>query len=181
MIKVTDNFLPKKAFEDLQNYCNSNEFKTIQAGEKEFLVLDTPRDLLDFLIIEDHNLVLTFIRKAHRNFDTDWRIHADNIINGYKTELASVLYINKKETENGTAFWIHDKYGKKLPKDIEPKEFDRLITEDANNLEKWTMDSVIGNQENRLLTYTSNYFHSKFPNKIEEGERIVLVCFYEKK
>ena len=183
MITVNDNFLPRKAFEDLQEYCYTNEFQKITAGDKEFLVLDTPRSILEFLRLEGFNLVLTFVRKAHKDFDTNWRIHADNIINGYKTEIASVLYVNNPEgvSDNGTAFWVHDKHGQQLPKDVSEKEFNRLITEDANEPTKWRMDSIVGNIPNRQLTYNSNYFHSKYPNTIEEGERIVLVCFYEKR
>lgn len=187
MIIVKDNFLPEQAFLDLKMYCEMNQFKIVQAGEKEFSVLDTPRELLEFFRLDGYELVLTFIRSADKDFDTDYRIHADNIINGRKTELASVLYINDSNTdeeevsENGTAFYTHNKYGRWLPEDVTDEEFDRLIKEDSNDLSKWKMTDKISAFPNRSLLYSSNYFHAKYPNKIERGTRKVLVCFYAKK
>jgi len=180
---VTDNFLPIGAFEDLQEYCNESDFQIVKLGEKEFSVLTTPRYLLEFFQIPGHELVLTFIRSAKKDFDNDIRIHADNIIEGKKTALASVLYINPEGTvsKNGTAFWRHNEYGYELPKDVSNEEFDRLITEDSNDLSKWEQLDTIYARPNRRLLYNSNLFHSKYPSKITEGTRIVLVCFYAKK
>lgn len=183
MILVKDDFLPKEAFKDLQQYCNENEFQIVDAGGKEFSVLHTPRNLLEFFRLPGYELVLTFIRSAHKDFDTDHRIHADNIINGHKTELASVLYLNDEGEidDNGTAFYIHVTHGRQLGKTATAEEFDRLIKEDSNDLSKWKMTDKISSVPNRQLLYSSNYFHAKWPNIIERGERRVLVCFYAKK
>src|SRR5690606_14328916 len=116
----------------------------------------------------------------HRNFDTDFRIHADGIIMNEKTDLASVLYISESNTPNGTAFWQHHKHGKSLPADVTEQEFNRLLTEDSNDLSKWKQIGFVQNVPNRLLTYNANHFHSKFPSLIDSGERIVLVTFYKK-
>ncbi len=180
---ITDNFLPPLAFQDLQNYCNTNEFQVMKYGEKEFSLLPTPRYLLEFLQIPEHELILTFIRSAKKDFDTDNRIHADNIIEGKKTALASVIYINSEEevSKNGTAFWRHHHHGYELPEDVTNEEFDRLLTEDSNDLSKWEQIDTIYAKPNRRLLYNSNHFHSKFPAKINEGVRKVLVCFYAKK
>lgn len=182
-MQVTDNFLPTKAFEDLQEYCNQNEFEIIKAGEKEFSVLKTPNSLLDFFKIEGYELVLTFLRRANKDIDTDLRIHADNVIVGRKTALASVLYINNKDeaTPNGTVFWEHHIHGQELAKNVSNKEFDRLITEDSNDIQKWEVQDLIKSRPNRQLLYNSNLFHSKWPPVIETGERRVLVCFYAEK
>jgi len=179
---VTDNFLPQQAFKDLQQHCRVNNFEIVKLGEKEFSVLETPNPLLEFFKIPGHQLVLTFIRSAKNDFDTDLRIHADNIINGHKTALASVLYINEKGEvpPNGTMFWIHKTHGDQLDKSVSNEEFDRLITEDSNDLSKWEESDIIYAKPNRQLLYNSNYFHSKWPAKIEKGERKVLVCFYSK-
>lgn len=182
-MKVTDQFLPEAAFEDLQNYCYEEDFQIVKHGDKEFSVLPTPKYLHEFLQIPGHELILTFIRSARVDFDTDARIHADNIIEGKKTALASVLYINPEGTvsKNGTAFWKHHKHGYELPQDVSNEEFDRLITEDSNDLSKWEQLDIIYARPNRHLLYNSNHFHSKYPSQIEEGTRIVLVCFYSKK
>lgn len=180
---VTDNFLPEAAFIDLQEYCLEGEFKIVKAGDKEFSVMPTPKYLLEFLQIPGHELVLTFIRSARIDFDNDSRIHADNIIEGKKTALASVLYINPEGTvsKNGTAFWRHHEHGYELPADVSNEEFDRLLTEDSNDLSKWEQLDTIYARPNRQLVYNSNYFHSKYPKVITEGTRIILVCFYAKK
>lgn len=180
MIEVIDNFLPEEVFKELQDYCYNNKFQIVKAGDKEFSVLNIPDSVISYLDIDGYKPVLGFIRNAYDGFDKDIRIHADNIINGDKTAIASVLYINKSEgvTENGTCFYEHKDYGIKLPEDCSDEEFDNLIINDSNDESKWNRLDYISSRPNRLLTYDSNYFHSKYPKKIEEGERIVLVCFY---
>ncbi|MGS4345111.1 hypothetical protein ACKUSY_05765 [Myroides odoratus] len=182
MKHIEDNFLPQELFEELQNYCLNTDFQRIKLGEKEFDILETPNEILPFLESEGHELIVTFIRQATPDFDTDLRIHADNYIQGEKTVLAKVLYINPKDgtTENGTAFWKHHIHGEELPEDVTNEEFDRLITEDANDWQKWSIQQILFSEPNRLVTYKSNLFHSKFPAKIHNGKRIVLVAFYKK-
>jgi len=179
-MKTVDNFLPKGLFQELSDYCAQKEFQMVNVGEKYFLILPTPPIVIDYLQREGHEIILTFIRKAHRNFDTDFRIHADGIIMNEKTDLASVLYISESNTPNGTAFWQHHKHGKSLPADVTEQEFNRLLTEDSNDLSKWKQIGFVQNVPNRLLTYNANHFHSKFPSLIDSGERIVLVTFYKK-
>lgn len=182
MKHTEDNFLPQALFEELQNYCLNTDFQRIKLGEKEFDILETPIKILPYLQVEGHELITTFIRQATSKFDTDLRIHADNKILGEKTALAKVLYINPKDgtTENGTAFWKHHIHGEELPEDVTNEEFDRLITEDANDWQKWSIQQILFSEPNRLVTYKSNLFHSKFPAKIHNGKRIVLVAFYKK-
>lgn len=181
-MKITENFLSETVFNQLQEYCKLNEFEIVKAREKEFSILETPNFVMDFLEIEGYDLILTFIRSAKKDFDTDARIHADNIIMGEKTALASVLYINPEGevSENGTAFWKHHQYGEELPDTISNQEFDRLLIEDSNNLSKWQHVETVFSKPNRQLLYNSNLFHSKYPKVIEEGIRMVLVCFYSK-
>jgi len=182
MIQITNNFLPSNIFNWLQTYTAVNQFEIIKAGDKEFCTLPTPKDLLDQLQIPGHEIILTFIRKAYPGFDNTWRIHADNLIQGHKAALASVLYININEgvTPNGTAFWSHPLYGERLPDDVSPQEFDRLLTEESNNVDLWEKGAFVPAQPNRLLVYDAQRFHSKFPNEITKGERTVLVTFYKK-
>lgn len=183
MILTTNNFLPSDAFYNLQEYCESNIFEVVKVGNKEFSILQTPNWMLPFLQIKGHNLILTFIRRAYNGFDEEPRIHADNIINGEKTALASVLYINNDSnvTENGTCFYEHVKYGNELPIDISDDDFDYLLNNDSNNLNKWSKTTSVQSKPNRRVLYNSNLFHSKYPANIEKGVRIVLVCFYTKK
>lgn len=180
MIKVQDNFLSVEEFKSLQHYCFNNDFSIVAAGDKSFSVLETPKQILEKLEIEGQEIIFSFIRSAYKEFDTDLRIHADNIINGHMTSMASVLYVSNEDiTPNGTCFYKHNKYGLKLPKDCSAEDFDKLLSEDSNDESKWEKKDIVCAIPNRLLTYDSNYFHSKYPKVIENGTRIVLVCFYK--
>lgn len=181
-MKIIDNFLPENSFKQLKNYCNENDFKIVDAGGKLFSILETPTEMIGPLLEEGYRLILTFIREAYDGFDNEFRIHADNIIKGEKTALAKVLYINNPEmvTENGTAFWKHHKHGVELPEDVTNEEFDRLLLEDSNNIKLWEQTDFVEAKPNRLLTYNSNQFHSKWPANIAKGRRVVLVAFYAK-
>lgn len=183
MITIRDNYLPESVFLKLRDYCDNNEFKVVETPNKSFLVLETPDILRDYLLLEGHDLVLTFIRKAHESFDTDPRIHADNIIKGRYIDYACVLYLNNENevTKNGTCFWKHDIHGYKLPKETPDSEFNRLLEEDSNDYQKWEQQDLVYSRPNRLLMYDASLFHSKFPSKIEKGERLVLVAFFAKK
>ncbi|WP_286399309.1 hypothetical protein [Myroides odoratimimus] len=183
MIHIENNFLPQELFEELQNYCLNTPFERVKLGEKEFDFLRVPDNILPYLKEENHELIVTFIRRALPDFDTDLRIHADNIIQGEKTALAKVLYINPKgnTSKNGTAFWEHHTHGEELPEDVTNEEFDRLITEDSNDLSKWNFKKVFYSEPNKMVRYKANLFHSKYPAKITTGERIVLVAFYKDK
>ena len=182
MVNISNNFFGKELFAMLQEYCRVNKFQIIKAGTKEFCTLPTPPQIIPLLEIPNHSIILTFIRKAYKGFDSDLRIHCDHYIQGEKSALASVLYINEPEgvTPNGTAFWKHEKYGLQAPEDLSDTEFDRLITEDANDESKWERLDYISAVPNRMVTYSSNLFHSKYPKEIEEGQRTVLVIFYKK-
>lgn len=185
MIEVKDDFLENKDFKDLQEYCESNEFNLVNAGDKDFSVLPVPDNVLRVLREREPNqdISLSFIRRAFKGFDDELRIHCDGIIANRKTSKASVLYINKNKgvTPNGTAFYKHTIHGERLSKDASEEEFNRLINKDSNNISKWKKVSFVESKENRLLTYDANLFHSKYPSSIEEGERVVLVCFYSDK
>ena len=183
MIVTKNNFLPKQTFASLQNYCKVNEFSIFSIEKKLFSILETPGDIFPFLEKEGYELTLSFIRDAYNGFDTDLNIHADNIVNGRKTDLAAVLYINDTDgvTPNGTRFYEHETHGVELLEDVSNDEFNRLLLEDANDESKWTAVEEVLAYPNRAVFYGSNLFHSKFPKEITEGRRIALVAFYSKK
>lgn len=177
MIHIQDNYLPGEAFQDLCEYIKGNEFQEHKVVEKTFSALELPRSILPFFSIKGKELVLAFLRRSNSIYDTELNIHADYIVNGRKTSLASVLYI-KSEVECGTQFYIHEKYGLKLPNEVSDKEYNRMIIEESNDASKWKKKDYVSNYPNRLVTYDSNYFHSKGIQKIENGDRIVAVFFY---
>jgi hypothetical protein len=179
---IQQKFLSKENFERLQKYCYNTDFKITQVGEKLFSVLQTPEFLLEFLEIENHKLILSFIRESYDGFDNKLHIHADNRLEGEKVALASVLYINHPEevTLNGTAFYKHHIHGRQLPDNCSDEEHNRLLIEDANCYSKWNLEQYVPNIPNSIVTYNGSLFHSKFPANIDKGLRIVLVAFYKK-
>jgi len=130
----------------------------------------------------EHNSIepiLYCIREAKEGQDNDWRFHNDSIIEGQPPDRACVLYLSetKQEGLNGTAFWEHKKHGDRFD-NVSVEEQNRLLNEDANDLDLWYLKSLIGHKKNRLISYPCNYFHSKYPNEFVDS-RVVFVMFYK--
>ena len=53
-----------------------------------------------------------------------------------------------------------------------------MLSEDAEDLSKWNLKSIIGHKPNRLISYPCEYFHSKYPNEFIDS-RVVFVMFYK--
>ena len=113
--------------------------------------------------------------------DVTWRIHSDLNIAGEKPDRALVLYMSPREREDlhGTALWEHHRYGTEIPKNISNEDYDKMINVDAENLDMWRLSSVVGYEQNRIISYPSSYFHSKYPNKSWKEGRRVYVMFYK--
>jgi len=183
VIYVVDDFLDNFLLNALQE--DSSPFTEFKTKEKSFWVKYPSPQFIQYVTeklskIENRPIrnILAFFREAKEGQDNNWRIHNDTIINGEKPDRAIVLYIQSKDSDdlNGTAFWEHSEHG--IRYELEDDKFDRVLREDSENLEKWTLKSVIGYRENRLLSYPSNYFHSKYPNEFKDP-RIVFVMFYK--
>jgi hypothetical protein len=185
MIYIKDNFLDKELFELLNK--NLNNFTKVETPGKNFWVKEPDKDFIKYVtaklsIIENNNIknILCFFREAKQNQDNTWRIHNDSIINNQKPDRALVLYMseNKSESLNGTAFWEHKEHGDIFPHNQTSEEFNKMLNNDAEDLNKWTLKSIIGHKPNRLISYPCEYFHSKYPNEFIDS-RIVFVMFYK--
>jgi len=188
MIYIKDDFLDKDFFDVVNDHVNSNEFLETDVGNAFFYTQESNDDFNEYMLsklekIEQRKLtnVLAFFRVATDKLDTSWRIHSDLNVNGERPDRAIVLYLSPKERTDlhGTAFWEHNMYGKDLPLGITDDQYDSTINIDANDLDKWSLKSVVGYEPNRLLSYPANHFHSKFPNKGWEEGRKVFVMFYK--
>lgn len=184
MVYFVDNFLDKKILDFVIKDLNS--FKKVDTPGKSFWIKNATNEFIDYIckrlqLIENKKItnILAFFREAKKNQDDKWRIHNDSIIENKQPDRAIVLYLsdNKLKKINGTAFWKHKKYGDTY-KSTNAEEFNRMLKEDAEDLKKWDVKSIIGHKKNRLLSYPCNYFHSKYPNKFKES-RIVFVMFYK--
>jgi hypothetical protein len=188
MIYIIDDFVEKNLFKLANQYLDENKFNKVIVGEKDFYIQDSNKDFDEYIatklsIIEGKKIenILSFFRVATDEIDVTWRIHSDLNINGQKPDRAVVLYLSPREKEelHGTALWEHYIYGRELPEDISDEEYDRMIKMDADELEKWRLSTVVGYEENRLVSYPSSYFHSKYPNVSWEEGRKVFVMFYK--
>ena len=188
MIYIVDDFVQKNLFEIANKHLDSNEFKEMKVSNKDFYIQQSNKEFDKYItqkisIIEGKEIknILSFFRIATDKLDVSWRIHSDLNIKGEKPDRALVLYLSPRERENlhGTALWEHDVYGRELPKDISDSDYDKMIKVDANNLDRWRLSTVVGYEENRLVSYPSSYFHSKYPNVSWEEGRKVFVMFYK--
>jgi hypothetical protein len=188
MIYVADNFLSDQWYSSTRDRLLKADFTEVVVGDKSFHV-QVPSEQFVAMVEDKISLlegskvtnILSFFRVATDEIDTDWRIHSDLKINGTQPDRAVVLFMSPPDTESGlsgTAFWSHVEYGHRLPEGTKDSEFDRMLLEDANDVEMWRLNSVIGHMENRLISYPASYFHSKYPNIAWEGKRIVYVMFY---
>ena len=190
MIYFIDNFLPDYVLDDTVKDLYSQDYEEVRYPDKSFYVQYSTNSFTEHVIkrlerLENNSIenILAFFRVSNDKLDTTWRIHSDLNIQGQKPDRALVLYISPKNKSDlhGTAFWEHKVYGKKLPKETTNKEYDRMILNESENLDVWTLNSVIGYEQNRAISYPANYFHSKYPNKSWKSGREVFVMFYKTK
>lgn len=177
------DFFPQEIFNELQEYIYGTDFQIICVGNKILSVLKTPEFVMEYLELEGHDLIISFIRESYDGFDNDLNIHADHKIDGKIVSKASVTYLNRPEaiTENGTAFYAHKFFGNELPGSVTDEVHDRMLLDEANDITRWQLVSKNKSIPNSNITYSGNLFHSKYPANIDKGLRIVLVAFYSKK
>lgn len=188
MIYVVDDFLNKDLLESTQSKLNSEEYVEHKTPGKSFWVQHPTEEFTNTVMkgLESREgaeleCILAFFRVSNEDVDKEWRIHSDLNIAGQKPDRAAVLYMSPKEIDelHGTAFWDHKVYGKSLPDNTTDDEYNRMILSEAENLESWRLSSVSGYEENRLISYPANYFHSKYPKKSWASGRQVFVVFYK--
>jgi len=188
MIYTQDNFIDKELFTIACNYLKKGEFIKHTVGEKNFYTQPSIQAFDEYVLqklalIEGKPLenILSFFRVSTDELDNSWRIHSDLNIKGERPDRAAVLYMSPREREelHGTAFWEHAIYGKNLPSHITDEKYNELIKVDAENLDMWRLVSVSGYEQNRIISYPANYFHSKYPNKSWKEGREVYVIFYK--
>ena len=58
-----------------------------------------------------------------------------------------------------------------------------MLHEDGMDDSKWEIETKVGMQFNRFITYPTRMFHSRYPNHIDaekkEDGRLVWACFYD--
>lgn len=109
-------------------------------------------------------------------------VHSDDICARY----ATVLYLNPAEQcSGGTAFWAHKELGiDRLPSGDLPLGYHRWMTAEWKIKESWEQVGFVPMQWNRLITYPTGLFHSRYPFEAfgsgPEDGRLIWICFYDK-
>jgi len=190
MIYIKDNFLSKTLFNKLNKKLIKFKKVDMSDGDCVLYVIESPKELTDHFknLIEKIEgkkikMIMCGFRQSQKNEDDVLRIHSDLHIHPDQSdfpERAGVLYMSdipkdlKKEL-TGTAFWDHETHGDNNKGSI---DIHNETMKNCADKSKWTLRSVIGHKQNRFLSYNSNYFHSKYPNKSID-KRKVCVMFYK--
>jgi hypothetical protein len=190
---ILDDVLDKQYFKNIQEDSRNTTFKTIQSEGRQFHVAYPPKDLslkIQKAIEEVYRckiqVVNSFLRMYTQFLNNNWGIHADrNVLSETSPSHGAVFFLSENLGDiNGTAFWSHEKYGLSLP-EITDNEAHGFTSKSYNNENEWEVNSIIGGVENRLISYPSNYFHSKFPKQAwgtsQKDCRLILAMFYNLK
>lgn len=126
---------------------------------------------------------LEYFRLGTKEDSSTTYIHADSGC----AKNAAVWYLSEPPdgVVAGTAFWRHRETGKWELSEDDRKDAALLAKLDADGADesKWIMTGLVGQKFNRLVTYPTNVFHSRYPkdawgNDASDG-RIVFTSFYD--
>lgn len=116
-------------------------------------------------------------------------VHSDDIC----AQFASVLYLNPSEQcAGGTAFWKHKALGMSYllspgqlrASGMDVASFRAFMDREWKDLTFWEQTGFVPMQFNRLVTYPTRFFHSRYPfeafGSTPADGRLIWVCFYDK-
>jgi hypothetical protein len=131
---------------------------------------------------------LMFARMSLAGESTPAWIHADSGVDEY----AAVLYLTRPTyCTGGTAFWYHNELQWDRVPDAKAlreqgvvwnQSFADRLNHDANDVKHWSMTGLIPMKYNRLLTFKSKLFHSRWPQQSlgtnYDNGRLIIAAFY---
>lgn len=133
-------------------------------------------------------VTLAFFRLSLHNEDTPVWIHPDSSCD----EMAAVVYLTRPlYCYGGTAFWKHRGLGLDYYPDMADCELNSIVpgqwlaeqvNQDGQSSDAWEMTGLVSMKFNRLVTYPTKLFHSRYPkesfgNNQDDG-RLILAAFY---
>lgn len=129
----------------------------------------------------------SLLRVSHEGELANAAIHSDNTYDEY----AGVLYLNPPgQCEGGTAFWRHKKHGfthfptehdiRRLGKS--PTRVYTDIHNSYNDVDQWEQTHLAEMRFNRLVTFETKAFHSRFPlrafGSTTSDARMIVALFF---
>lgn len=198
VLTIVDDFLPVDRWRDIRAAILRDGFKTESIKEGPNLPEATYENVNIRDIPPDFNQAITNLygrpikmlkeafRLGYKDSQLHNLVHADHCC----AQLAAVYFLNPlDQCQGGTAFWRHKKFGwEMMPTQQDLDDVGYSIEEmahDWQNSEAWEMVSLAGMRTNRIITYPTNAFHSRWPwqgfgdkSKPEEG-RLVFCAFFD--
>lgn len=198
-IIIVDDFFPQHQVSDLHNKLMGATFQDERGLDAVYpnICKDHQPDNAAQLLAAAHrretpvSINLSCFRLGLSGERDDTFCHADGI---YGAKWAAVVYLTKNVRMGGTTFWMHTPTGLDgMPDDslIDLAGFNtplwhRYMTEETKSPGTWQLAGFAGFKFNRLVTYPTNVFHSRFPNDIAapfgstpETGRLIWVAFYD--
>lgn len=194
-LTIVDGFLPEDRFRTIRLEVLLAGFKTIEIQEQpgtdaplvsyeNVSILKYPdfREFLEYVYGGNVRIELQAFRLGFEGSKLHNKVHADHCC----APLAAVYYMNDlQDCKGGTAFWRHRKHGwEHMPTQMDLDKAGYTIkelSEDWHNEDAWDLVSVAGMKPNRLITYPTTMFHSRYPIEgLGEGEhsRLVWVAMF---
>jgi len=129
------------------------------------------------------NILVSAFREGRKGSHLHNLVHSDTTC----ASLASVLYLNPATPlRSGTAFWRHRATGwTQQPTDDQLQKAGLTIEEfckDWHNPDAWDQTNFAEAQYNRLITYPTSLFHSRWPwggfGDSSESARLIHCAFF---
>lgn len=189
ILTIVDDFLPnpkhirvsviERGFKD--EMFEGSPYHTVNA---DYLPNEIPSGICN-LYARPVNIHVAAFRQGKAGSPLHNLVHADNTC----SDLASVLYLNLPQhtpTDSGTAFWRHKNTGwEHMPTEDQLQGASYSIArfaEDWHNADSWEMVFLARAKFNRLITYPTTAFHSRWPwsghGTTDEDARLIHAAFF---
>lgn len=171
-LNIIDDFLPQEIAQSLRDEVLESGFEDVayMKGIYQGSNLTVSRAPLAIGISEAMgapvSIKMSAFRLGHKETDLHTNIHADNPI----SEFAAVYYMNlPQQCFGGTAFYRHKPTDwQEMPTQEQLDDAQMTIDDMRESWGKekdWDMISLAGMRWNRMITYPTKSFHSRYPLK----------------
>lgn len=196
VLTIVDDFLGADRCAELREEVIADGFMTVKIKEGKDLpeaiyenvnVTIKPSEINEKLM-EVFGRPVEMLNQAFRRGQQGSQLH--NLVHSDHccAQLAGVYYLNlPHQCLGGTAFWRHRKFGwDMMPTQEQLDEVGYNIDQmaaDWQDPDAWSMVSLAGMKMDRLITYPTNAFHSRWPwngfGHTNESARLIYCCFFD--
>jgi hypothetical protein len=192
VLTIVDDFLPTNEFLEIRDAVRAQGFATVEVQEQPGTCAPkVPYENVNLSKEYEHSfsrglahlygrsieMELQAFRSGHRGSQLHNKVHADHCC----AQLAAVFYMNDlQDCCGGTAFWRHKRWGwEMMPTEAQMAKVGYTLPElsaDWHNEDAWQLVTIAGMKPNRIITYPTHAFHSRYPFEgFGEGEKSRLI------